>query len=296
MGESLSSPCKDRCCRRADDESGEFGIGVEKIDNLKWDTTSAKETANGGTAVAAARTASEAAKKTADMAAAGSSPAPGRAELQMEELQKAVDAIFHQCDDMVASLSFSLTIADPMLDGCPLIGCSTGFTQLCGYEMSEITGRNCRFLVDPVPPELVNHEVRTRARDFCNAVKAGTSYSLPQQEREQWMPTGTTGELFCVQTNARKDGTLFQNMFYLREVQLDGAPYIIGLQAEMPSDSQSAEMCRKACALLGKNMGETEKALARIFWCDFPMRRQQEPGNVQVNDDDFNSEASGEIQ
>jgi len=33
-------------------------------------------------------------------------------------------------DEQLRSLSFSLTIADPRADGCPLIGCSTGFSKM----------------------------------------------------------------------------------------------------------------------------------------------------------------------
>eukprot|EP00747_Dinoflagellata_sp_TGD_P179614 gnl/TRDRNA2_/TRDRNA2_30677_c0_seq4.p1 gnl/TRDRNA2_/TRDRNA2_30677_c0~~gnl/TRDRNA2_/TRDRNA2_30677_c0_seq4.p1 ORF type:complete len:326 (-),score=44.34 gnl/TRDRNA2_/TRDRNA2_30677_c0_seq4:15-911(-) len=213
---------------------------------------------------------------------------------QTEALEKAVNRFFAQDGGTFATLSFSVTIADPNLDQCPLIGCSTGFCTLCGYEMEEITGRNCRFLVDPVPPELTDNEVRRRAWEFCNAVKEGRDYQIPDEEQEQWMPTGSNGELFCVQWNARKDGSLFRNMFYLRRVDLDDHAYIIGLQAEMPADSDSMmSTCREACKELNKNMTQVEKVLAEKFWYTFPMRRQDH-GYQLDDDDDFFSEDSGE--
>eukprot|EP00747_Dinoflagellata_sp_TGD_P179611 gnl/TRDRNA2_/TRDRNA2_30677_c0_seq1.p1 gnl/TRDRNA2_/TRDRNA2_30677_c0~~gnl/TRDRNA2_/TRDRNA2_30677_c0_seq1.p1 ORF type:complete len:343 (-),score=49.38 gnl/TRDRNA2_/TRDRNA2_30677_c0_seq1:99-1046(-) len=215
---------------------------------------------------------------------------------QTEALEKAVNRFFAQDGGTFATLSFSVTIADPNLDQCPLIGCSTGFCTLCGYEMEEITGRNCRFLVDPVPPELTDNEVRRRAWEFCNAVKEGRDYQIPDEEQEQWMPTGSNGELFCVQWNARKDGSLFRNMFYLRVVRLDGSPYILGLQAEMPSEEKRCsiipEECQAACELLNTNMNKVEMVLAGTFWCDFPMRRQAHGSDYGFLDDDVEDDNS----
>eukprot|EP00747_Dinoflagellata_sp_TGD_P179612 gnl/TRDRNA2_/TRDRNA2_30677_c0_seq2.p1 gnl/TRDRNA2_/TRDRNA2_30677_c0~~gnl/TRDRNA2_/TRDRNA2_30677_c0_seq2.p1 ORF type:complete len:334 (-),score=56.21 gnl/TRDRNA2_/TRDRNA2_30677_c0_seq2:99-977(-) len=214
----------------------------------------------------------------------------------VDVLQAAVDQVFGRDGGSIAGLSFSLTIADPFLEGCPLIGCSTGFMTLCGYEMEEITGRNCRFLVDPVPPELVDNKARLRAREFCEAIKDGVTYRVPEEEQELWMPTGTNGELFCVQMNARKDGSLFRNMFYLRVVRLDGSPYILGLQAEMPSEEKRCsiipEECQAACELLNTNMNKVEMVLAGTFWCDFPMRRQAHGSDYGFLDDDVEDDNS----
>ncbi|CAK9109023.1 Phototropin-2 (Non-phototropic hypocotyl protein 1B) (OsNPH1B) [Durusdinium trenchii] len=114
-------------------------------------------------------------------------------------------------------MTFSFTIADPRMSGCPLIGCSTGFGTLCGYTMDDIVGRNCRFLVDPVPRDKVDWKMRRHAKDFCEAVRVGKQFRIPDKEREEWMPIGRAGdELFCYQVNARKDGSLFNNMFYMK--------------------------------------------------------------------------------
>lgn len=42
--------------------------------------------------------------------------------------------------------------------------------------------------------------------------------------------------MICVQTNARKSGELFRNMFYLKQVELDEAQYILGLQCGLPEE------------------------------------------------------------
>lgn len=212
--------------------------------------------------------------------------APGAAWTleKSNELQEAIDGIFSEDSDDLKDLKFSFTIADPSLEDCPLIGCSTGFHDLCGYTMHEIVGRNCRFLVDPVPDDYVNINVKRWSRLYCNAVREGKTFTIPENEREGWMPTGRMLDdgIFCIQTNARKDGTLFRNMFYLKDVDLDGKPYIIGLQTEMPSNHEDISdedkgvftVCHAACRRLDSRMGQVERILSRMFWVSSAMRRQ----------------------
>lgn len=69
------------------------------------------------------------------------------------ELQAAVDQIFENNAGSLKDMRFSVTVADPSVKDAPLVGCSEGFSELCGYRMDEIVGRNCRFLVDPVPKD-----------------------------------------------------------------------------------------------------------------------------------------------
>jgi len=196
------------------------------------------------------------------------------------ELQEAVDKIFAK-EAKLGDLSFSLTIADPMLEGCPLIGCSTGFGTLCGYEMEEIVGRNCRFLVDPVPKNLIDWRTRDRSREFCTNVKTGKHHDVKYEALSDYMPTGAPGELFCSQMNARKDGSHFNNMFYMIAVELDEQPYIIGLQTELIQEEEYMNTCQEACKVLRNNMGQVEKMLAAKFWFSGPMRRQDVSGQDQ---------------
>mmetsp|Transcript_58680 Transcript_58680/g.108233 ORF Transcript_58680/g.108233 Transcript_58680/m.108233 type:complete len:476 (-) Transcript_58680:72-1499(-) len=193
-------------------------------------------------------------------------------------LQAAVDRIFAGNGQALSSLSFSFTIADPLLADCPLVGCSTGFGTLCGYQMEEIVGRNCRFLVDPVPQELVNLRVRQIVREFCQARRTGDKYKIPVAHFEPWMRQQSDVDgLFCIQTNARKDGSLFKNMFFLKEVSLADHPYIVGLQSEVPgSEELHADTCHEACLHLEANMAEVERVLAGLFWYSGGMRRQDD--------------------
>jgi hypothetical protein len=205
-----------------------------------------------------------------------------------DKLQAAVDSIFSQdADCELRACDFSLTIADPMLKGIPLVGCSTGFTKMTGYAMEEIIGFNCRFLVDPVPTHYLDQSTRSKARDFCNAVAASSKAAAMKQDCLLYdedklfcQERSNTGEgIYCAQVNMRKDGTLFNNMFYLKEVMLNEKSFIIGLQTELPwseanGDCNDDGIRRRACRQLDRNMAAIERLLAKMFWYTSQLRRQ----------------------
>eukprot|EP00928_Gymnodinium_smaydae_P091090 TRINITY_DN74793_c0_g1_i1.p1 TRINITY_DN74793_c0_g1~~TRINITY_DN74793_c0_g1_i1.p1 ORF type:complete len:296 (+),score=80.72 TRINITY_DN74793_c0_g1_i1:49-936(+) len=201
------------------------------------------------------------------------------------ELQEAVDRVFAK-EHNLAKLGFSLTIADPILEGCPLIGCSRGFSTLCGYSMEEIIGRNCRFLVDPVPKDMIDQEMRDRSRQFCEDVRQGKSRKISSNtgKVEPWLPAAQEGEVFCCQMNMRKNGTLFKNMFYMVAVELDEQPYIIALQTELQQDQEHMDACAKACECLSSNMDQVVALLSKKFWYMGPLRRQDKQAETLCDD------------
>mmetsp|Transcript_35937 Transcript_35937/g.84137 ORF Transcript_35937/g.84137 Transcript_35937/m.84137 type:complete len:864 (-) Transcript_35937:121-2712(-) len=173
--------------------------------------------------------------------------------IDSKELQRQIDQMFGQEKTKVGLVEFSLTVADPTLIECPLIGCSTGFSNLCGYKIADICGRNCRFLIDPVPPNLVNNNFRKLCRDYIEAIRTNSAFVVPDDFKQSWMEgakvhirrVGTLfsgvrvrtsdGGLFCYQINARQNRTLFRNMFFLHTVELFGKPYILGFQSQVPN-------------------------------------------------------------
>jgi hypothetical protein len=211
------------------------------------------------------------------------------------ELQNVVD---QYCIEELCSLSFSVTIADPQQPDCPLVACSTGFTELTGYTVQEIIGKNCRFLLNGVPPNLIDEGTRMKCRAFCLSCAKGDDYidetdSLPAGTCP-WSQDGDAalekpwvqlpkGELICVQTNARKTCELFRNMFYLKQVECDDTTLILGLQAGIPEECDQnrnisiAEIQKRynlAFNRLEENMAALEQVLASEFWYSAPMRRQ----------------------
>merc|ERR1719201_1834838 len=123
------------------------------------------------------------------------------------ELQKVVDTF--KMEELY-DIDFSVTVADPTQPDCPLVACSIGFTELTGYTVHEVVGRNCRFLLNGVPSNLLDDETRFRCRSFCQTVRAGKEYDscsdmLPAGLSKMWFSL-PKGEQICVQTNATKTG------------------------------------------------------------------------------------------
>lgn len=198
------------------------------------------------------------------------------------ELQSLVDGVNL---DGLCHLGFSITVADPSQPDCPLVACSAGFTELTGYSVQEIVGRNCRFLLNGVPQNLIDDGTRMRCRSLCMDSSQGREYTGEGHQ----LPAGLQkpffrlpkGEMICVQTNARKSGELFRNMFYLKQVQLDEKHFILGLQAGLPEEfdlNMSLHDLENSCQLalfqLEENMTMMEHILAKEFWYSAPMRRQ----------------------
>eukprot|EP00932_Pfiesteria_piscicida_P012820 SRR837773.2426.p2 GENE.SRR837773.2426~~SRR837773.2426.p2 ORF type:complete len:263 (+),score=81.81 SRR837773.2426:17-805(+) len=207
-------------------------------------------------------------------------------------LQEAINELFGGKEgEHLRDLKFSLSIADPGLPDCPLIGCSEGFCELTGYDMDYIVGRNCRFLIDPVPDDTVNKGVRVIAKDYVNCVRDRKDYEMPDEQWQDFMPKGRHKDsgVFCLQTNSKKDGTLFRNMFYLKEVSVNDRPYIIGLQTEV--DDRELPRLHEACRLVDRNMVQVQKILASMFWCSFGMWRQESRDPA----DGFVPEAAAEV-
>jgi len=198
-----------------------------------------------------------------------------------DQLQQAVASCLR---DELHGFKFSVTVADPKHADCPLVACSTGFLELTGYKLHDVLGRNCRFLLDGVPPEKVNDQTRFDSREFCQAARKGLDYDsscqeVPLGELREALPAGYVlpkGEIVCVQTNAKISGELFKNMYYLRQVSLDESPYIVGVQTEVLEECEGAnleELAAKFKLVCGQ-MNNIEKVLSSIFWYSGSMRRR----------------------
>ncbi|CAK0835261.1 unnamed protein product [Prorocentrum cordatum] len=207
------------------------------------------------------------------------------------QLQAIVDAVSQHGE--LRKLDLSVTVADPFQEDCPLIACSNGFTELTGYTVAEVMGRNCRFLLSGVPDQHIDEDTRLRCRYYVAATRGTPEDPVPDETMTEylmsqpWM-SARPGEIICVQTNAMKSGELFKNMFYMKQVELNERPFILGLQARLPeewqdtvSQAQLASFCHRAFARLSENMSAVEGVLSRHFWYSASARRQTGPKSVR---------------
>jgi len=195
--------------------------------------------------------------------------------------------------DGLLSLEFPVTVADPTLPGCPLVACSLGFRNLTGYKLDEITGKNSDFLDLGVPDKFINKETRRRVHAFCLAAAEGYDEQEPGTVPEALRTDHPSlrmgfGEDLYVQTSATKNGELFSSMLFLKTVELDDRPFVIGLQTCLGkdhvgcgADSKSfREVCAEAFVNLSKNMDTIEAMLASRFNYSSAMRRSHESGTL----------------
>lgn len=117
--------------------------------------------------------------------------------------------------DAVKACNFMVTIADPRDNDCPLIAVSKEFTDLTGFESSDIIGINCRFL---------NHGCDMNPIDLMNLRRCSK-----------------TGEPFtAILENRKKNGDLFLNLLDLRGLTVATNPetgeplwFLVGVQADV---------------------------------------------------------------
>jgi len=128
--------------------------------------------------------------------------------INVADIDEAVQAAIRDCH-------FSVSIADPRANDCPLVAVSDQFEQLTGYSREEIIGKNCRFLNQNCP--LGESDLRA-LREAC-----------------------LTGSPFCkIIVNRRKSGDLFLNFLDLRGVTIarnvntrEELWFLVGIQADV---------------------------------------------------------------
>lgn len=104
--------------------------------------------------------------------------------------------------------SVSVTLANPALPDCPLVGVSQGFERMTGWTRSEIIGRNCRFLNRGCP---MPAETRHCLRIACKSHRRFT----------------------CILMNRRRTGEVFSNLLHLSSLRIGSTMYVLGIQADV---------------------------------------------------------------
>lgn len=125
-------------------------------------------------------------------------------------------------DRALSATAEGITIADARLPDMPIIYANAGFERLTGYAISEVLGRNCRFL-----------QGSGTDLDAVNQIR-----SAVREERE------CTVQLL----NYRKDGTPFWNRLSITPVRdpSGSVTHFIGVQSDVTEQKLAEEALEKA--------------------------------------------------
>lgn len=149
-----------------------------------------------------------------------------RASAQLELKDRALAATFE-----------GITIADAGLPDNPLIYANAGFERLTGYGVSEVLGRNCRFLQGPGTDPEAAAALRTAIRE-----KRAVTVQL---------------------LNYRKNGTPFWNRLSITPV-LDASgtvTHFIGVQSDVTVEKEAQDALQKANERLEAASQQTKREL-----------------------------------
>jgi diketogulonate reductase-like aldo/keto reductase/PAS domain-containing protein len=108
----------------------------------------------------------------------------------------------------LASETTAWTVADKEAEDWPLVYMTPQFSQITGYSIDWMLGRNCRFLQpsDCGRNEVFNGDERKRMREFCK---------------------GRDGTLTSLVLNQKANGSFFWNLIVLEHVVFRGHAYIL---------------------------------------------------------------------
>ena len=129
-----------------------------------------------------------------------------------------------------------VVLADALVPDCPIVGASDSFARLCGYSRDEILGKNCRFLLKDVPGCCISRSGRKNLRSMIRMCRL--------------IGLSAMGSTSCCQTNRKRDGETFLNMFAVGLVLLDEHPFLVGVQSEMGTGDSTAHVKQDQHALI----------------------------------------------
>mmetsp|Transcript_74013 Transcript_74013/g.176164 ORF Transcript_74013/g.176164 Transcript_74013/m.176164 type:complete len:743 (+) Transcript_74013:148-2376(+) len=141
------------------------------------------------------------------------------AQIDPERIRQRVDEAYRTVGHIMDYLEERALLVDALCLDAPIVGATTGFCQLTGYDRREVLGRNCRMMLQGVPEAAISKSSRKNVRDFCHMCQIKGLKDI--------------SETTSMQPNSRQDGSFFMNLFLLGLCMVHGHPYILSVQIEM---------------------------------------------------------------
>lgn len=153
----------------------------------------------------------------------------------------------------ISNMALSVTLADPALPDCPLIGCSEGFEELTGYSRAEVLGKNSRFMSLGLD---IDEHIRGKMREA----------------------TVCGNEFLGVVPNIRKNRSLFQNLLHITSLSVRGKAYVVGVQSDasgLQIDMQNSHHAKVldviAKTIFTENLNAWVQMQARDYYMRLPV-------------------------
>lgn len=137
-------------------------------------------------------------------------------------------SLYREVGFLIDTFKKPCVLADALVPDCPVIGVSDSFAKLSGYSRDEILGQNCRFLLKDMPGCRISRSGRRNLRSMIRMCRL--------------IGLSNMGSTSCCQTNRKRDGNTFLNMFAVGLVLLNEHPFLVGVQCEMASDESMTQV------------------------------------------------------
>jgi hypothetical protein len=106
-------------------------------------------------------------------------------------------------------------LLDPFTTPCPIVGCTPGFSQLTGYTMDQLAGKNLGFMLHGVPTRAISKSAQKNMENFCQMCRMSDLAHI--------------GEFVYVQVNARQCGEPFVNFCMMGLCRIGQRTLILGV-------------------------------------------------------------------
>lgn len=154
--------------------------------------------------------------------------------------------------DLIDSCEVAAVIADTGLHGTPLVVANHAFSRMTGYPVSQIVGRNCRFMQ-------TGDAAATARKRIHNFV-----HDDPAMQDQFIVPY------------TRRDGTPYLNLLHLvKMIHPDHPMLVLGIQFDITS--QSISELKRSSATMRYHMRLIEKLMLAEGW-------SLEPATIDIED------------
>src|SRR5690349_13694287 len=173
-------------------------------------------------------------RRTGDGARGPQSPGRGRKIVSVAPIHDGA-SVFHALVEM--SL-VPMVLVDPHQDDYPIVFANSAFAEMTGYTISEIVGRNCRFLQGPATDPVVVGRIRKAITDRWHFHEELVNY--------------------------RRDGSAFWNALFINPVfdQAGNLVFFFGMQLDVTCRRNTEEVLKQLQELFSGFDSDTLELLA----------------------------------